>query len=341
MNCFFYDKKGSKYFSKVDALNDSQDVYLYYHDDYFINQNWKREPSDTLSTLYKIRAQQIRDEYDHVIIAYSGGIDSTNVLESFYYNNIHIDEILIVGAFKRDSKSGVDENHNGEIYHNCFETMKQLDLSKTKITLYDYTEDIKNCSLAKEDDWYKKVGSVFSFHNWFWYDIEKRFDQNKKTAIVFGIDKPIVFFDKKDRGYFNFLDICLFQYGMNVNKISKKLNNISRINFYWDPEASNILIKQSHMLLSVYKNLLSNGVLHKQIYDNNKYILNKIIYPVNNPLTFNSPKSATRLLSLRDNYALKFTDFKESLIYKNYIQGLEKIKTISTKDIYSRRYYLE
>ena len=32
MNCFFYNKTGNKYFSKVDALNDSQDVYLYYHD---------------------------------------------------------------------------------------------------------------------------------------------------------------------------------------------------------------------------------------------------------------------------------------------------------------------
>ena len=89
--------------------------YFYFYDEEFSKINWFIEPKDSLQTLYRKRAEQIRQDYEYVILAYSGGHDSTQVLETFYYNNIHINEILMVGAFSQDSYTGSDENHNAEI----------------------------------------------------------------------------------------------------------------------------------------------------------------------------------------------------------------------------------
>lgn len=49
----------------------------------------------SLQTLYKQRAQQLRDKYDYLILYFSGGADSWNVLRSFLDNGIHIDEVCV------------------------------------------------------------------------------------------------------------------------------------------------------------------------------------------------------------------------------------------------------
>lgn len=345
MNCYYYDDDdGTKCFSKYDASN-LNNPKLYYYDHIFDKCDWKTEPSATLSKLYAQRAQQIRDEHDYVVLAYSGGIDSTNVLESFYYNNLLIDEILIVGAFSRDSSSGVDENHNGEIYSNVFDTLNRLDLPKTKITMIDYTKNLDNYTLVHQDDWYKKIGSHFSFHNWFWYDIEKQYESNKKTAIIFGIDKPEIS-SIKNKTYFHFVDVCLFSYGIDPTKISSELfqTNVKRVNFYWDPNASSILIKQAHVINNFFMIAHKRkDIISKNFYDSYFTIVNKLIYNLKNPLRFISPKSSSRLISLRDNYVNTFDDFKDLQIYKNYTQGIMKIipnEKKYTGVIKSKPYYL-
>lgn len=61
----------------------------------FDDVNWT-EPTETFKELCKQRAQQIRDSYDYIILSFSGGSDSTTVLNTFLENNIYIDEILIL-----------------------------------------------------------------------------------------------------------------------------------------------------------------------------------------------------------------------------------------------------
>ena len=344
MNCYYYDNHGKICFSKYDASN-LNNPKLYYYDHIFDKCDWKTEPSVTLNKLYTQRAQQIRDKYDYVVLAYSGGIDSTNVLESFYYNNLLIDEILIVGAFSRDSSSGVDENHNGEIYSNAFDTLNRLNLPKTKITVIDYTKNMDKHTLVDQDDWYKKIGSHFSFHNWFWYDIEKRYESNKKTAIIFGIDKPQITLENK-RVCFQFFDVCLLQYGINFDRINDPLmkTNVDRVNFYWDPDASSILIKQAHIINNFYAIVHERkDLISKNFYENYQIMINKLIYNLKNPLRFISPKSASRLISLRDNYVNTFNDFKDLQIYKNYSQGIMKVLPNEKNyigEIKSKPYYL-
>lgn len=61
----------------------------------FYNKDWRVEPVESLKELKKKRAQQIRDRYNKVALAYSGGTDSHTVLRSFVENNIKLDEIII------------------------------------------------------------------------------------------------------------------------------------------------------------------------------------------------------------------------------------------------------
>ena len=55
---------------------------------------WNKEPVDSWKEICKKRAQQLRDSYDYIILYYSGGSDTTTVLNAFLDNNIHIDEIV-------------------------------------------------------------------------------------------------------------------------------------------------------------------------------------------------------------------------------------------------------
>lgn len=61
----------------------------------FDTVTWK-EPTESFKELCKQRAQQLRASYDYIILSFSGGSDSTTVLNAFLDNNIHIDEILMV-----------------------------------------------------------------------------------------------------------------------------------------------------------------------------------------------------------------------------------------------------
>ena len=340
LNCFYYNNTGKKFFSKYDAATNLENTKLWYYDHIFRRCNWSIEPYEDLTYLYKLRAQEIRDSYDYLVLAYSGGIDSTTILETFYYNNIHLDEILCVGAFSRDSKQGSDENHNGEIYTNCFETLNDLSLSNTKISIVDYTVNFDTLTLSNQDDWYKKIGSWFSFHHWFWYDLSTRFPVDKKIGIIFGIDKPNL--NKvNDKFYFCFKDSSILQYGMTVETYNNP-TNVERINYYWAPTASKIIIKQCHTLMNFYKEFVENQRLisENDFNANSVKFSNKLVYNLKHPLKFISPKSPSSILSLRDSYAKKFSDFKDLTIFKNYIQGIERLPPNMQTAICSHPYYL-
>lgn len=353
MSSFYYNEKGEIFLSKFDAIAKSSVIGLYYYDKEFSRYDWTKEPSNNLNYYYKQRAQQIRDTYEKVIIAYSGGIDSTNVLETFYYNDIKIDEILMVGAFSQDSFKGSDENHNAEIYHNCLKTLSRFNLKNTKIVLDDYSlllPNKNNFSLADVDDWYRWIGARYPLHAWYWYDAEKRCSNSKKTALVFGIDKPMIDYDfLRKKFFFRFVDGAIFQYGQTPEKLNSQ-HNYERVNFYWDPNATELLIKQTHV---VKKFFIDNVVINKNIkYEyfrkNIEQIISKIIYEVHNPLTVISPKSGSKLFSLRDTFILKKPEFQSLDIFKCFDQGQNIIthkgtskKQVYDENIYSKKYYLE
>jgi hypothetical protein len=212
-------------------------IFFYYYDDIWTSCNWVIEPPNSLEYYYREQAQKIRDEYEYVILCYSGGYDSTNILETFYYNNIKLDKILITGPFSQDSSSGTDENHNGETYLNSFPYINELGLNNIT-EIFDYTKmygSPENFSLYRMgDNWINEIGTRFSPHHWFWRDLEEfvvpTSHKDKKVAIIFGKEKPHLLrnYPKNNINVgFRFFDIALSDYGNPI----KKFNNIDRINF--------------------------------------------------------------------------------------------------------------
>lgn len=313
MSCHFYTDDGSIFLNKAEARHyahaTGQGLYLYYYDHVYSKVNWQIEPPGTLDFYYKEQAQKIRDEYEYVILCYSGGEDSTNILETFYYNNIKLDKIVCVGALKQDEYSGVDTNHNAELYSNCFPYLEYLGLKNiTQVCDYsEYFNDMGNFRIHKYgDQWTDKVSGWYSPHHWFWADIEKyvvpKHLDGKKVAIIFGIDKPYLQYHSTPYGRFprfTFHDLPCTCYGVNLNSI----NSADRINFYWDPNNTSVLLKQ---LYFVRRNPTAP------------------IYQLKRPLSFVSSKSPTQVFSTRDTFLL---NHKNSDVYKFYLTGINKLRS--------------
>jgi hypothetical protein len=152
---------------------------------------------------------------------------------------------VCVGAFSQESHSGVDENHNGELYHNSFPYLRELGLESITQVI-DYTnmfDDISKFSIYKlGDQWVEHIGSKYSPHNWFWRDLDSyvvpKSHQDKKIGIIFGCDKPYLSF-KNDKRIFEFMDTPVNSYSrFDLNKI----HDSHFINFYWDPTYPFILL---------------------------------------------------------------------------------------------------
>lgn len=338
---YYYTDDGSQFDSKILAIKyakaKGQSVKFYYYDHIYNALDWTREPAQSLPELYKQQALRIRDSYDYIILCYSGGYDSTNILETFYYNNIKLDKIISVGAFSRDSCFGVDENHNGEIYHNAYPYIKELGLESIFQT-YDYTElfsKIDKLSIAEYgSEWFHETGSWFSPHNWFWKDLHKfvipESMLGKKVAIIFGKDKPNLFYSQDcadkynlERGQLNcfyFRDIPVNAYGNVRNTTEYDL-----INFYWDPEFPEILIKQVNLLSRYYHNSISKTSSYDRTWDSQiigDSTVSNLVYSLKKPILFKSPKSPSNILSLRDQYIL---NSKDSDLYKFYYSGINNL----------------
>ena len=92
----YWEAGGHYFFSKVECLRYASaikdyNVRFHYNDDFYSVLNVRQEPTETLKELYKRRAQQLRDKYDYLILSYSGGSDSFNILNTFLNNNIKLD----------------------------------------------------------------------------------------------------------------------------------------------------------------------------------------------------------------------------------------------------------
>ena len=341
----YYSRDGKIFVNKVDAVDYNiknnqytsfdynKQILFNYYDDVWSKCDWTTEPSESIDYYYKEQAQRIRDEYDYVILCYSGGFDSTNILETFHYNDIKLDKIVIVGAFSQDIVKNDDRNFNGELYHNAYPYLKELGLEKITET-YDYSSyciDPKNFSVYEYgEQWVDVIGTRFSPNHWFFRDIEEHVVpakmENKKVAIIFGRDKPHLMYDSVGNPGFFFRDNPVQENGRR----NIKYNDVDRINFYWDPNYTNILLKQVHMLYRTYPTGYSDfkplGYFpHKELYNSDK-----VVYNLKKPLIYKSPKNLTPYFSTKDNFLLKD---KSGKFYDFYLSGIQTLQKKTDMEI--------
>lgn len=347
---YYNSMSGEVYDNRYDAIdakyNRQQDVLFYYRDNEYEKIDWKVEPTESLHQLYKERAQQIRDSYDYVTLCYSGGIDSTNVLETFYYNNIHIDEIVSVGSFSQDVNRDIDFNHNKDIYDNVMSNLARFNLPNTKKTFIDYTEyfnDLSNFSLYQDynAEYYKYIGVYPSVTYLFWYDLPKFLNSKKNSTIIYGIEKPFIQIDNTGRFFFEHSDLSMRSYS------NYKTGGSCRSNFYSDPEAEKIIRKQMHIIKNhfIEKVVVKEEMSERHFFHHTNYsdIIHKLIYDIKNPLQYVSTKGTNVFLSQRDNYIKSKTNSEIFRLYAHAMQHMVKNYGLTLNNRYeilSKRYYL-
>lgn len=272
----YYEYEGQIFLNKVKVISHVLDTegsfdsrvhdrkLKYIFNDDLLNQyDWKTEPEPyvDITEFYRRRATQLREKYDYVVLMYSGGPDSTNVLRTFVDNNLKIDEIVNFNSYK---ETGIlkDTLHNNDYVHNVEPTLKRLIIDnnlKTKITVVDEVDATKKywkwCHEIGYDELLfenvsapsmflaRPIGFKFIPHIW------DMIQSGKKICIVVGSDKADIAGDPVTGKYFWFTgDVHKYEVGANHLNIDELKNFNGFEFFYHSPDCIPLMIKQAHIL---------------------------------------------------------------------------------------------
>ncbi len=213
----------------------------------------------SLKEIYRQRAQQLRDKYDYLILNYSGGSDSHNVLCTFLEFNIKLDMVYIQWPMSLMDKGlytpNVHDTSNFN-YHSEWDFVLKKDLEwlskkypEIKIEIGDWVENVKE-SYYDDDLLLNNVTNLPSIsraqkQNTFSKTETKLSNMGLKVGSVYGVDKP-VFGMKNNKAYFKLPDsTCMAQPNPdNPNGLEY---------FYFTPDMPEILIVQAYNLFEYHK----------------------------------------------------------------------------------------
>lgn len=313
----------SKIQACIEAQKTNQSVEWNFNRDTFDNYRWNVEPTLTLDQLYDQRTRQLRENYDYIIVSYSGGADSHNIVESFLRQNLHIDELIINTMEKASSRYTIidplnkdPEHAASEHYLQTLPRLKEIQIRspRTKITILDLTDYLFETWLSAGDaSWImdKREGlnplNITRFNYIHFNDVRKRFDKGKKIGLILGIEKPRTFIHSNNKFYIKFIDRA-----SNIITIAehiKEYPNAVVEYFYWSPDSCDILCKQAHVIkkwLEInpqYQTLWLNKNITKEVYRLvHERILRTLIYTTWNPNWFQSDKATKDWYSEFDSW---------------------------------------
>ena len=340
-NKFGYYRVGTNLtYSKWEALQISSQtkspVEWVFNDDEYGRMDWTNEPQETLSGLYRRRAQQIRDQYDYVVIMYSGGADSHNVLMSFLENGISVDEVAHMVELEGDRDP--DSFANAEIVKVAWPVAKNLITEKcptAKHRVIDITQIILDLPVLIDSEeyitatsaWMTPANMARSFLRERIPEYINLIAAGKKLCFVWGGDKPnLAVLNDIQNNQQNYAIVFSDRESCLVSPRQKYLARPWEHDefFYWSPDLPELVCKQAHIL----KNLLKiprdqtfpghySFDFQSQFRDfgwtvqNQKLcVLSKdaghtAIYPYWDISTFTSGKTVSRVFSARDKWLFK------------------------------------
>ena len=265
-DCFahngYYIVDGKIFQHKVYAMQEATrknlkptDVTWVFNNDAYAKVDWKVSSGLPLTEWYRQRALQLRAKYDYLILAFSGGADSTNILDSFVLNNIHIDEVVswwprsqAAGNYRPSTDSDV-KNFRSEYDYLVEPKLKWLEkvAPNTKITICDNLQDLRPEEPTNE------LVEITTNHCWTGIQRYRAIDdvyferqkKHKNCAILMGVNPPVPVIVEKH--FF----VVFFEFGTNT-QYSSDLTNRGLRNvefFYWTPDMPLLVREQAHALL--------------------------------------------------------------------------------------------
>lgn len=160
--------------------------------------DWKKDDGLGVLYWYKQRARELRDKYDYLILAFSGGADSNNIANVFMSENLKIDEVWCDQPIKHteDYKFNTQDLSAGNMPSEWeFAIKPQLkkiqELTDWKITLTDSTASMmdEDCEDTLEISQYSYYATV---KRWRVLDdlVRKANDKYNRVGVIIGIEKP-------------------------------------------------------------------------------------------------------------------------------------------------------
>lgn len=345
----YYTCDGLEFESKIQvffhALKTNKPVEWIFNDLEFNLHDWTNEPLEGLDQLYDKRSKALREKYDYLILSYSGGSDSHNILMSFIRQGLLIDELIINTMEKGwkpftslDPTNKSSLNSGAEHYLQTIPRLKEVEhlIPKTKITICDLTDHVYD-SLLKAGDasWVmdkrealNPIG-VTRFNYVYFDEVRKQFDKRKRIGLILGVEKPKSAIHK-GKFYLRFNDRAANM--VTIIDHIKDYDNSEVEYFYWSPDAIPILIKQGHVMLrwleanpQVQQYWDSRTTDYKTVRYYHERLLRSVIYPSTwNDEWFQVDKATKDWYSEFDNWFIEGSEgTKANIIWH---EGVDHIK---------------
>lgn len=323
---FGYYTVGStfKTYSKLEAIQAMRRVGQHLEWDFnraaFGAWDWTQEPNDSLPELYRQRAQQIRDSYDYVVIFYSGGADSWNIVNTFISNDLRVDEIAHCWSLKGDRS--YFSYFNEEVYRVAIPQTLELQRDHPEIyhRIIDLTDIIEHQYLRQDLrlDWLYNANSLFSpnglarsFLRENIADYSRLIDSGKRVAFVWGTEKPRLALHD-GRYHAQFIDCFDNTVSTRVQHLAQQRGWFDEL-FYWSPDAVPLCIKQCHVVKNWLRRADPTSVwlsdehsAHGRLPSHKRWITNDglhtLIYPGWDITTFTNGKNSQPVMGPRDRW---------------------------------------
>lgn len=301
--------------------------------------DWSVEPQISIDTLYLLRARQLRDRYDYLVLNFSGGSDSTNILYTFLKNNIHIDEIIVrhpETGIKNVTTNTQNKDSTNQISEFDYAVIPRLKWVKDnfptiKITIHDYFDSMVNETI--DDSWiyaareFFHPGVIKRYSNLSMRSQLSMYDRGKTVGVIYGIDKPLLEY-RDGKYYAYFIDICP---NVVVSEVADYTNITTEL-FYWTPDLPEIVVKQAHMVRHwveanpQFQSLLSPNRVHnsKNISIIERSVTGPVVYPSVEHEIFQGNKIDNAILSAHDSWF--WNNHMDTSIASVWRAGIEQLK---------------
>ena len=291
-------------------------VQWHFNDEVYNKFDWRSRLNLSVSELYRMRAQQLRNKYDYLILWFSGGADSSTILESFLYNNIRLDEIVIV--WPRSLTAGkytpnLNTDPSNFVSEWEYSIKPKLDWvaqnhPEVRITVLDQFVDMPAVE-DHEDTW-----TLIEKHNFpaihkqrlMDHALRERSQTHKNIASIAGNSPPaIAVLDNAWLAVYFENNLASSANGKSDYLLDGTPRNVEY--FYWTPDFPELLREQAHVILEhlnsnpMAKDLFFqhslrthnqnlNALNDSDIRELRRQLIKKLIYPNWISTTFQSKK---------------------------------------------------
>ena len=342
-NDAYYQVGQDSYYSKIEALIAATKTNIHptwhFADHVWDSTDWTRDSDLDLRSLYQLRARQLRESYDYLVLAYSGGSDSRAILDAFLTQGLYPDEIIHswpIEATKNLYTPSLDPYQ----FLNEWDFVAKPDLEwlsrnhpEIKITIYDFSGDmLKDGAVIVDEDWMRNhdfmCPNVPKKHGIMTEQERQLLDRGQKTALIQGFEKPQIAY-RDGKLYTYFLD----KFFGNINRHQRSWRTTEM--FYWTPNMPELVQQRARAVYHHFREHPQDLYLvdwdnrkknrsrqNKQMLDN---LIRSIVYPDWNPLRFQAYKSSNLVWNENDQWF--FDNFQDSTYFQSWLSGIRHLES--------------